>query len=101
MVYLLNDSSACPYPNNLFTNDLRGFVAGYGSTIFAGSYWDMMGMYNSDHDNTYLDVGCYEYSYIEAEYNYWGFEPSSDQDETSYIAEFDDCLSTDPWAVKA
>jgi tetratricopeptide (TPR) repeat protein len=96
--YFADTSQPYAYPNNLLTDDLRGLVAGWGATVFAGSDWDEIGRFNSIHNNTNIDLGCYEYSYIEAGYNYWGGQECNLYvDGTSYIAEVDYYLTTDPW----
>lgn len=96
-VYFYGSTSEdSPYPNNLITANVFGLTAGYGATVYAGSDWDMIGMFNSIHDNPGNDAYCYEYSYMEAGYNYWGNGPNYYVDETSDIEEIDDCLSTDP-----
>jgi len=97
----LDNFGNTPYPNNLLTNNKKGLTVAYGSTVFAGSYWDEIGMYNSIHNNTELDLWCWEESYIEAGFNWWGGGLGIlDIDSTSYVADLDDYLSTDPWDIQ-
>ncbi|MDR3666192.1 MAG: hypothetical protein P4L35_05050, partial [Ignavibacteriaceae bacterium] len=92
-----NPPDMTPYPNNLITDNVYGLTAQSSSMVLAGCDVDEIGMYNSIHDNTNLDLGCYTNSYTEAGFNYWFPTMGYYSDPTSEIYEIDYFLGTDPW----
>ncbi|MDR3610566.1 MAG: C25 family cysteine peptidase [Ignavibacteriaceae bacterium] len=85
-----------PYEkNNLFADNLDGVGSGWGTSLFAGNEGDDFGVNNSFRDNTNYNIYCYEESWAEAGYNYWGggHKAYSDGSEIDFYSD----LSTDPW----
>jgi hypothetical protein len=90
---IFNNQEA-PYPNNRFTNNNIGMCAGWGSTIFGGSWYN--GGYNSIFGNS-LDAYAYVESDILAYNDYWGESGLNYEYDESSSIEIDNILSVDPW----
>ena len=85
------------YPNNRIRDNLIGFAAGLGSYIYAGKGIGDGCWNNSIYGNRDYDAVSYQYSYVMAQYNYWGGDrPNAYVDETSELYA-DDLLERDPW----
>lgn len=83
------------YQNNLLVNNVTGLCSAWGSTVIAG--YNGTGGYNSIHGNTY-SAEVNNNGKLYAEYNYWSTSYSYLYDNSSYVLDYSNSISTDPWS---